>query len=300
MGYDANGSLVDLHVHSNASDGSCSPEQIVSLALSLGLAAISITDHDTVDGTDEALRLCGGRNIRCISGVEISAAPPEGFPAPGSIHILGYGFSVDDAPLSKVLTLLQGARHQRNTRILERLDSLGIHFTQADVDGQTLPGHPAGRPHIAKLLIRDGYAKDIDDAFERFLGYGKPAYVDKYRVPCDEAVALIRNAGGVPVLAHPGLIAKGVVEDHPAFLKDLIRVLADVGIMGLEVLYPEHDDDMRALLSELASELSLLTTGGSDFHGNAKPEVSLGTGTGDLRVPFSLFTALEKAARNGR
>lgn len=279
---------VDLHIHSTASDGTLSPAEILSQAAQAGLSAISITDHDTIDGVRAALSAGIPEGLGFISGVEISAAHPPDFPCRGSLHILGYGISVDHDDLNRDLRKLQNARSERNPSIVRRLNRLGIDITLEEVLEIAGSGQ-AGRPHIAEALIRKNYAADVDDAFGRYLGTGKPAYVDKYRIPSADAIAMIQKAGGAAVLAHPGLILPS--GEWP--LDAMITELKLCGLDGIEVFYPEHSHDCTRRLQAFAERLQLLITGGTDFHGDLKPEMSLGYASGGFSVPFSCFKNLE-------
>lgn len=278
------GSIIDLHIHSSASDGSLTPAEILDMALSLNLGAISLTDHDTVSGCRDVLATGIPSPLKFLSGVEISSAPPAEFSISGSLHILGYGFRMDDPELNRVLERLQAARKERNPRILRRLRKLGVALSMEDFRQEAETGQ-LGRPHIAAGLLKKGYVSSIDEAFARYLGNGKPAYVDKYRAPCADAIAVIQQAGGLAVLAHPGLIPE---MDAPS-LEALIAALVPMGLGGMEVYYPQHNSSTTARLAGLAQRIGLVKTGGSDFHGNINPDVRMGTGRGDLNIPYSIY-----------
>lgn len=277
---------IDLHIHSTASDGTCSPSEILQMASDLGLKAIAITDHDTLEGGREVLRGPLPSGLLFLSGVEISTKAPEGFTMGGSLHILGYGVDVNDAPLQQALVALQQARDSRIPRIVARLNEAGVPITMQAVLAHVGDGSP-GRPHVARAMIQMGVVADVDEAFDRYLSKGQPAYVDKYRIPCHEALALIQGAGGVAVLAHPYLVRGG-----QETLARLMRVLCDLGLRGVEVYYPEHAPPAVDLYLDLARRFNLLVTGGTDFHGELLPEIRMGCGRGDLRVPFALYEAL--------
>lgn len=278
---------IDLHIHSTASDGTCTPREIVSMALDLQLGAIAITDHDTIDGAREALAQGVPPSLQFVTGVEISATPfVEGSPD-SSYHILGYCIDLDDPALNQLLTRLQTARSGRNPEILKKLQTCGFDISLDEVQLQA-GGGQTGRPHIAQVLLNKGYVDSIDHAFNAYLSKGQPAYVDKFRIDCPGAIDIIRKAGGVPVLAHPGLIAVKSDDD----LDTLVASLKDAGLQGLEVYYPEHTAQQIALLEKAAAAHDLLTTGGTDFHGELKPDISMGAGDGSLFVPFPLFEAL--------
>ena len=282
---------IDLHIHSTASDGTLSPSEIISLASEIGLGAIAITDHDTIEGTRAVLDGMPHPTVGFLTGVEISAEFPKEFPSVESCHILGYGFDPEDPDLTEALTTLQAARRNRNPQIIERLQANGFDITLQDVfDIKTETGQ-TGRPHIAQAMVNKGFVRSIDEAFKHYLGYGQPAYVSKYRLECDQALTLIRRAGGVPVLAHPGLIPI----DDPQQLEAFIQLLKSLGLIGLEVYYSEHDAAETALYADLARRYDLLMTGGSDFHGAIKPDVRMGTGRGNMFIPLELYTGLRSA-----
>ncbi len=275
---------IDLHIHSTASDGTLTPGEIVERAAALGLGAIALTDHDCLDGCREAIARGIPEGLGFLTGVEISADRPAGLPGEGSLHILGYRIRIDDPTLNEALLALQAARGDRNPRILERLEALGIPITLAEVEAEADGGHP-GRPHIARILVRKGIVATIDEAFDRYLGNGRAAYVGKERMATARAIDLIRAAGGVPVLAHPGLLE--LEEDQR--LEALLGELKSLGLAGLEVFFPDHDPEQTARFARLAARLDLLLTGGTDFHGEIRPEIEMGSGRGDLFVPYELY-----------
>jgi predicted metal-dependent phosphoesterase TrpH len=283
----ANG--IDLHIHSTASDGTLSPAGILRRAAALNLSAIAITDHDTLSGTAAAMRCERPNGLRLVSGIEISAAPPEGYPIPGSLHILGYGIDLYHRDLGAALAQMKMARDDRNPRIVRALGSLGIEISMAEVDAK-VGGSMAGRPHIAQVLMDKGVVASMDEAFDRLLGKGKPAYQDKERISSAETIALIRSAGGIAVLAHPGLIeVAGPVRQR------LVAELCEMGLGGLEAYYPRHTPEETAALETLAKQYGLVITGGTDFHGDNTPGVELGSAKGDFHVPYAVYEALSAA-----
>ncbi|MEW6670778.1 MAG: PHP domain-containing protein [Thermodesulfobacteriota bacterium] len=280
---------IDLHIHTTASDGTSSPAQILTLARELELGAIAITDHDTLDSVKTSLQLGIPPELKFLTGVEISATPPPPFRCPGSFHILGYGFRPEDPVLNQILFQLQDARNNRNPRIIERLNRLGLDLSLEEVS--QIAGHGLlGRPHIARLMVKKGYASSINDAFDNYLGKGKPAYVDKFRVDTPQAIKLISDAGGLPILAHPYLLETESEKE----LEDLVVMMKTMGLKGLEVYYPDHPPEHTALYVALAQKHGLLMTGGTDFHGALKPEIHLGTGKGDFFVPYELYETLQQ------
>jgi len=263
------------------------PAEVISHADRLKLKAISITDHDTVAGSKEAFRCGIPPSLDFLTGVEISAAPPLFYPGSGSFHLLGYSIRLDDTQLNQTLAKLRQARKNRNPAIISRLNELGIPLTLDEVLQEAGDGQ-LGRPHIAKVLVKRGLAATIDEAFDRLLGAGRPAYVDKYRIDCAQAIRIILAAGGIPVLAHPGLL-DCTTEDQ---FDRLTAGLKEMGIKGIEVYYSEHTPDQTRFFAELALRHDLLMTGGTDFHGTIQPEIKMGTGRGNLCVPYELYEKL--------
>ncbi len=282
-----NNAGIDLHIHSTASDGTVSPAEILALAQDLNLAAIAITDHDTINGSKEALGIGVPPSLKFLTGVEISASPPPSFPYSGSLHILGYSINIDDPLLNKTLGKLQEARKNRNPQIVDRLNSLGFDLSIDELLSE-VGNAQLGRPHIARLMVKKGYVKSIKEAFDKYLGKGKPAYVDKYRVDCSKAIEVILDAGGIPVIAHPFLLNPRNIED----IEELVITLKAMGLKGIEVYYPEHTPDIISRLADIADRHELLMTGGTDFHGSLKPEIKMGSGKGDFFVPYTLYEKL--------
>ncbi len=280
---------IDLHIHSTASDGTLSPAEILKLAQKLKLKAIAITDHDTIDGSKEALQIGIPPSINFLTGVEISASSPPSISYAGSFHILGYSIRLDDPQLNTTLAVLQQARKNRNPKIVKHLNDMGFEFSLEDVASEIGNGQ-LGRPHIARYMLKRGFVKSIDEAFRKYIAQGKPAYVDKYRVDCERAIEIILEAGGIPVLAHPILLNF----DKKKTI-DLFALLKDMGLKGVEVYYPENSPDMATFYIELAQRYGLLKTGGTDFHGSLKPDIQMGSGRGDFFVPYEVY---KKIVRN--
>ena len=278
---------VDLHIHSTASDGTLSPIEILRLARQLNLGAIAITDHDTMAGVKDALAHGIPPSLKFLAGVEISVLPPPSFSYLESFHVLGYSIDPDNTLLNHTLGELQQARKNRNPRILKILNELGFNITLAQVQKEAGESQ-LGRPHIAQLMIKKGYVKSINEAFDRYLSQGKPAYVDKYRLDCAKAIEIILSAGGVPVLAHPCLIQT----QNDKILEDLVVTLMEMGLKGLEVYYPEHPPEKIAHYTDIAKRRGLLVTGGTDFHGSLKPEIKMGSGKGNLSIPYAVYEKL--------
>ncbi|HSF66608.1 MAG TPA: PHP domain-containing protein [Nitrospiraceae bacterium] len=278
-------SRIDLHLHTTHSDGSLSPAEVLQLAHKAKVKALAITDHDIVSGIPEAITVGAELGIEIIPGVEISSCFGN-----SELHILGYCLHWQDRELNHRLTSLRESRHNRNPQIIERLRSSGLDVTYEEV--QALAGTDSiGRPHIARLLMEKQYVTSAKDAFDRYLAEGRPAYVARELPPPADAIAWIRAAGGVAVLAHPTW-AKVSGEQ----LSTLLTTLKDEGLGGIEVHYSTHTKRQTMEYLDLAKRLNLLVTGGSDFHGITKPDIEVGTGLGDLKVPEKLLEPLKNAA----
>jgi len=279
--------LIDLHVHSTASDGSLSPLEILELARDRGIKAISITDHDSIDGIKEITDQIHAFPVEFMTGVEISCTPPRDFETIGSVHLLGYGFSLYDRNLNQMLSTAKLSREQRNPKIISKLNQAGLDISLGEIIARFGAGQ-TGRPHIAELMKEKGFVSSFKEAFDTWLGKGKPAYVDKFKVSCKKAVLTIRDAGGIPVLAHPGLLSFNRTGELEAFLDMLISY----GLQGMEVFYTDHDAHQTEYLAAMARKKKLLVTGGSDFHGSFNAGVKLGTGKDNIQVPYAFFKAL--------
>jgi predicted metal-dependent phosphoesterase TrpH len=243
-------SFVDLHMHSTASDGSRTPGDVVRAAKAAGLVAIALTDHDTVDGLAEAQGAGAELGVRVVNGVELSAVEGE-----AETHLLGLHLR-DALVIERELGALRDMRERRGQQIVEKLVALGVQVTFDDVLSQA-GGGAVGRPHVARALVADGWATDVRDAFDRYLGAGKPAYVAKDQLTMAAAIAIIHSAGGLAVLAHPG----------GAGTRERLTALMALGLDGVEVKHPGHSPSDTARLNTLASQLGLVVSGGSDWHG---------------------------------
>jgi len=273
----------DLHVHTTASDGTCTPQETVAWADRLGLTAIGITDHDTLAGVPLAEQAAAGRRVRVIGGVEINTSIGD-----SEVHVLGYGVQPQSS-LSLLLAKIRMARQRRVEEIVERLQLAGFAVELQRVM-QLAGTATVGRPHVALALQERGYVKSVREAFQRLLGYGMPAYVPRYKITPHQAVEEILAARGVPVLAHPG-----VLRGRGANVQNLIPSLVQRGLMGLEAYHSEHSAaDVRALLNA-AKRYGLLVTGGSDCHGSSKAQPRL---LGRVRVPQAAVARLLAACQD--
>lgn len=278
-------SRIDLHLHTTHSDGSFSTGEVMAFAKQAGLTALAITDHDIVDGIPEATAIGKELGIEVVPGVEISSRLGE-----SELHILGYFLNWTDALLAQRLSTLRDSRHLRNPKIVQRLNELGIPITYEEV--RALAGtESVGRPHIARLLMEKQVVTSAKEAFDRYLANGRPAFVDRELPEPAEAVRWIREAGGVPVLAHPTW-----VRTSAEGLRILVRELKAAGLGGIEVHYSTHTPSQTTEYLDLARQCDLLVTGGSDFHGVTKPDIEVGIGRGQLKVSQKLLDPLRKAA----
>ena len=279
--------MIDLHTHTTFSDGSLTPTELVEAATALGLTAVAVTDHDTVDGLPEALAAGERLGIRVVPGVEINLEHER-----VTMDLLGYFLGGRPSEeLKAELAELRLYRDERNARILERLAELGYALEPDDLAAAAENG-AVGRPHIGEALVRRGYVGSITEAFERFLRRGAPAWVDRRRLSLGAALRLLRASGGLPVLAHPGII-----RTDAAGLEHIVREAARLGMAGIECYYPLHDETTVAHCLALAAKYALVPTGGSDYHGSVKPDTRLGIGSAGLPLPDRLLIDLERRAQ---
>lgn len=281
---------IDLHTHSTASDGSDRPAEVVRKAATASLAAIALTDHDTLDGLEEAEEAARLHNILFVRGCEISAST-----AWGEAHLLGLFIPHDrsrTAALEQVLDDMRIKRMERNERMAEKLRTLGLDVSY-EAAAELAGGKVVGRPHFAELLCRKGVVKDRKEAFRRYLGEGAMAYEPRELMPAQDVVPLLKEAGAVVSIAHPRLLRASVRE-----LDILLGELKPLGLDALEAYHSEHDaGDVRECV-ELAAKHGLLLTGGSDYHGLSKPKIALGHGKGGLRVSLHLYEQLQEYRRS--
>ena len=275
---------IDLHIHTTASDGMLMPSQVVRLAKKRNLKAIAITDHDSIDGVREALDQGRRVSLEVIPGVEISANSKT-----GNLHLLGYYVQTEDGILKEKLDRLKQARSERNPSIVRRLNALGIDISYPEVI-QVSGGGQVGRPHFARVLCDKRYVRTIDEAFDRYLGQGAPAYVDKFRFDVKEGIEIVSKAGGVPVLAHPYSL-----DCTPEDLGEMVSELALDGLKGIEAFYPDHTPKQTAHYQRLAEKLGLVTTGGSDFHGPLITKAELGIIGQGISLTYATVEALKRA-----
>jgi 3',5'-nucleoside bisphosphate phosphatase len=267
----------DLHVHTSESDGTLTPKQLVREALSRGLSAIAIVDHDTVGAIPEAEAAAQGEDLEVIAGIELTAQYEY-----QEIHILGYFVDCQDKALLEKLKLVQLNRIERVHKIVNNLDELGVKIDAQDVFNISGKG-TVGRMHIARALVKDGLVATTAEAFRKYIGDKSPAYVLGFSLSPAEAINLIKGSGGVAVLAHPYMLHND----------ELIAEFVSYGLQGIEVYYPEHSQSLVNFYLDLAKKLNLLVTGGSDFHGSVKPDIKLGA----IKIPFELVEKLRQARK---
>jgi len=277
--------VIDLHTHTNESDGSCTPLELVDRALAMGLEALGISDHDTFAGYDQAVEPARAYGLDLVCGIELSVRMKN---RPRSVHVLAY--FLDQPPSEEFRGWVNGllaTRRERNIRLVAKLQGMGVPIELSEVEriGRTL----TGRPHFARVLIQKGFATDYEDAFRRYFGESAPAFVERHGPEIGVAAANVVGAGGLAVLAHP--IRLGVRD--PGSEEALIKELRDGGLCGIEVYHSDHKPEDVRRYAGIAKKYDLAVTGGSDFHGDAKPEVALGTGrNGNLDIPKSVLDVL--------
>lgn len=276
--------MIDLHVHSIYSDGTDSPADLVALAERRGIKAFALTDHDTVGGLSPLAEAAEGSSVEVVPGIELSAECER-----GTMHILGYFIDPNCAELLDKIKKVRKGRESRNREILKRLNKLGYVLLWSEVENQA-GRDVVGRPHFAEALVARGYVKSRKAAFEYLLAKGRPAYVERYRYTAKECIELIRCAGGVSVLAHPATIY--LPQDE---LKALVRGLKEDGLNGIEAFYAEHHPENIHRFSAWAEEMNLICTGGTDYHGRNTPDIRMGVGFGQLRVPDEALDQLKSA-----
>lgn len=274
---------IDLHVHSTVSDGTLTPAELVDHAVELGLSAFALTDHDTIRGVAKAKERASwhkshGHAIEVYSGVEISAAYKN-----RDIHILGLLVNENDEILDRVLNSFLENRNRRNERMLEKFAEFGIELTMEDLTADA-PSSVITRAHFATALMKKGLVSSVQEAFEKYVGDNGPCYIPREYMSPEQAISSIRKAGGVPVLAHPLLY--NLPHDE---LYALVERLKSIGLKGIEVYYSNNRGQDEVNVKALANHFGLIATGGSDFHGSVKPAIELGTGKGNLKIPYSVL-----------
>lgn len=275
---------IDLHVHSSASDGSLTPEEVVELAKREGLTSFALTDHDTVEGVERALDHAKKiKDIEVIPGTELSCYYND-----REIHIVGLFINHKDETFLNELQKLEQAREARNEKMVQNFVDAGIPITLEELKHGN-PNSVITRAHFARVLIEKGICKDKNEVFDKYLGIGCPFYLPKPKVTPEHVIRLINQAGGIAILAHPYSYKLSKTE-----IEDMLDDLIPAGLSGMECYYSTYDDGQMQELRNIAHAKNLLISGGSDFHGTVKPDISIGTGHGNLRIPDKLLTAIRK------
>ena len=273
---------IDLHVHSTCSDGTFTPAGLVSYAVQKGLAAIALTDHDTVEGLEEASAAAVGTGLELVPGIEFSTEYKE-----RDIHILGLDIQPKQTDFAKHLKAFQESRDARNEEMTLRLQNLEHIPITMEALRSAYGDAVLTRAHFGRWLFDHGYVRSIREAFSRYIGDDCPCFVPRKRTDPRQAIALIRNAGGIPILAHPLLYHLTDAE-----LEELVRYLKEAGLQGIEAIYSSNTGLGESSMRRLARKMNLKISGGSDFHGKNKPLLDLGSGKGNLKIPYEVLEQL--------
>lgn len=274
---------IDLHTHSLKSDGSMTPAEVVQEAKRAGLAAIALSDHDTVDGTEEAVAEGKKQGVEVIPAIEFSVISET------ETHILGYFIDINNPDLQRVLREVVDLRIQRNRVTCQRLNELGFDITLEEVRALA-PNNFVGRAHFARVLMDKGYTKSVKEGFDKYMSAGQYAYCEQQRLTAKEAIELIGKCGGLSFLAHPHLTK---FDDNK--IRAYLEELKSYGLNGLEGYYTDYTPEMQEKYQSIAREMGLMISGGTDFHAKMKPHISIGTGLGNMKIPYSVLEEMKKA-----
>lgn len=274
---------VDLHIHSCFSDGTCTPQQLIRLAEQQQLSAIALTDHDTVAGCSQALSAAEHSGVELIPGIELSCLYQK-----QDVHMTGLFVDPQNQTLQDAILTFVNNRADRNRQMAEKLSAAGFPVT-VEALKTAFPNAILTRAHFARYLTDRGFFKNTDEVFRTYIGSGCPCYVEKAAFTPEQAIHVIHAAGGLAILAHPFLYHM-----TDSALESMIRHFQSLGMDGMEVMYTTHTDAMQIAALKLAARYHLFKSGGSDFHGANKPDISLGTGHGNLRVPASYLTEMKR------
>jgi len=279
---------IDLHVHSNASDGTCTPAELVDRALNMGLVAFALTDHDTTDGIDEAVTCAKGRGLEVVAGIELSTEYNG-----ADVHMLGFDIDYKSEAFQKKLSIFRNQRDVRNEEMLAKLREAGFEKMTVEALNEAYPDSVITRAHMARFMLENGYIKDRQEAFDKYIGDDCPYYVPRKKITPQDAIVFILESGGIPVLAHPLLYGMSREE-----LKQAVLLFKEAGLVGVEAIYSLNSEADERDMKRLAKECGLLISGGSDFHGANKPDINIGTGRGSLYVPYECLELLRRDGKN--
>ncbi len=274
--------MIDFHTHSTFSDGTMTPTEIIKYAKQKGLSAVALTDHDNINGIEEFITAGNEHHVFPVAGIEISADYEN-----IKLHILGLFINHRDAELQKTLDKIKRLREERNVVMVKKLQGLGFDLYYEEL--QSMTDEIISRLHIAKLMCQKGYCSSEKDVFDKYIGYGMPAYHKVLSITAAECIEKILNAGGIPILAHPLLYKLDMIK-----VQEVIKNLKNFGLKGIEVIHPTHSNQNIGILKSFAFSENLLLSGGSDFHGTNKPNIDLGTGlNNNVNVPDEFFIKLK-------
>lgn len=274
---------IDLHVHSTASDGTCTPGELVKRAIKAGVSAFALTDHDTTDGINEAVMaaaeeaaLCNGKAVEIVAGIELSTEYKG-----SDVHMLGFDIDYENEEFKRNIEQFRKRRDVRNEEMLERLRAVGFEKMTAGALSEAYPDSVITRAHMARFMLENGYIRDRKEAFDKYIGDGCSCYVPRKKLTPQDAIVFILRSGGIPVLAHPLLYGMDKKE-----LRQAVLSFKEAGLVGIEAIYSLNSEADERDMRRLAKDCGLLISGGSDFHGANKPDIEMGTGRGSLYVPY--------------
>ena len=268
--------LTDLHTHSTASDGTFSPSDVAALAKDAGLASVALTDHDTTDGLDEFMEAGRRLGIETIPGIELAAGYKN-----TELHIVGLFIDYKGSALKESMEFIVNERNERNKKMIKALSRIGMEISLQELE-ENAGGNIITRAHYANVMVNRGYVKNKEEAFDRYISSGRPGYVKRETLTPKSCIEVIRKSGGIPVLAHATLYGYGYLEIH-----NLVGELKEYGLGAMETLYSTYTSRQSEELRKICEYYKLVKSGGSDFHGLNKPDIKIGTGRGELRIPQS-------------
>lgn len=272
---------IDLHTHSVHSDGTMTPTELINHAKDSGLSALSLTDHDCIDGVREAVKAGDECGLEVVPGIEFSVQSNT------ETHVLGYYIDIEAKALNEVLPEILRVRKERSLQTAENLHKQGIDVSYEEA-AKAASGNLVGRAHFAKVMVEKGYVSSVKEAFDNYLASGKKGYSSKQYLTAEDAIRVIKESGGYSFIAHLHLIK---LSDSDLF--DFLKKMKAAGLDGIEGYYTEYTKEMHEKYIQMAKELSLAISGGTDFHAKTKPHISIGTGYGDLKIPYSVLEGIK-------